>query len=777
MLSDKFICATRQFSSYTDFVASPYFRKTFGLNAKPRKCTVTVTGLGFYDIYVNGKKITKGLLAPYISNPDHIVYYDKYDITQLLVPGKNVLGIQLGNGMQNAPGGQIWDFDRADFRGAPRTAFAIECEYPDGNCDIIEADENVKTAPSPVIFDDLRCGCFYDARKELPGWSEPAFDDSFWDNALSAETPRGEKKLCTADPIQPMRRISPVSVKKCTIADYVPRNDVVKKANPLPSTQREGYLYDFGINTAGIETLRIRGQRGQQVDLQFCEYINADGKPDYSNINFYPEGYSQRDIYILKGSGEEVFEPVFTYHGFRYIFVTGITPEQAVPSLLELAVCSSSVSKNAKFNCSDDTANLLQAMTLNSLMSNFWYFPTDCPHREKNGWTGDAALSCETALMNFKVEKSYREWLCNIRKAQTENGALPGIIPTGGWGYHWGNGPAWDAALTYLPYYTYLLRGDREIAEENATAIFRYCEYLSRKRTKHGTLKFGLGDWCPVTNVKAPLELTDSITAMSILEKAAWIFEKLELELQKNFCKKLYAEIRKAVRARLIDWGSFTAAGCCQTSQAMAIYYNVFDEAEKPAAFKALLKIIERGNSHIDFGILGARVLFRVLADHGEADLAYKMITRRDYPSYGHFIEQGLTALPESFFKDGQQPDSLNHHMFGDISAWFIEYIGGIRPNPHRDDPNEILIAPCFIKKLTHASAFYDAPDGRIAVKWERLASGIKLTIDKNDGISGEIKLPDGYIFKESNCNYENLDNGEYFILDLDNEPDFIVEV
>ena len=777
MFSKKFICASHKYSTYTEFCPAPYFRKTFTLAEKPEKCTVTVTGLGFYELFINGSKITKGLIAPYISNPDHIVYYDCYDITKNLLPGKNVLGIQLGNGMQNAPGGQIWDFDKAPFRSAPCTAFAIEIKKPDGTTQLIEADESVKTAPSPVLFDDLRCGCFYDARNEINGWAEPDFDDSFWSNALRAPTARGEARLCKAEPIQTICRISPVSVRKCTLAEFEPRGDVVKEANPLPSKERVGYLYDFGRNSAGIERLKIRGERGQQVDMQFCEFVNTDGKADFGNINFYPDGYAQRDIYILSGRGEEVFEPVFTYHGFRYIFVTGITEEQAVPGLLDFKICSSSVNENAKFRCSDKTADILQAMTVNSILSNFYYFPTDCPHREKNGWTGDAALSCESALINFTVEDSYREWLNNIRKAQAESGALPGIIPTDKWGYHWGNGPAWDAALTYLPYYTYIMRGNKIILEENAHAIFSYCEYLSRKRTKRGTLEFGLGDWCPVTSVKAPLELTDSITAMSILEKAAYIFSELRLWLQKEFCEKLYAEIRTAVRKYLIDWGSFTAAGRCQTSQAMAIYYNVFDEAEKKEAFKVLLKIIERSDDHIDFGILGAKVLFRVLADYGEAELAYKMITRPDYPSYGHFIEQGLTALPECFFKDGARPDSLNHHMFGDISAWFIEYIAGIRPNPYRKDANEILLAPCFIKKLTYTTAFYDTPDGRISVKWERTPLGIKLRVDKNDDIHGEIRLPEGFVFTEDGHSTAKLENGEYLITDLDGENDYIIEL
>lgn len=765
MFSEKFICAGYDYTTYTFHVPAPYFRKAFEIDGEVKKCVITLMGLGFYELYVNGQRLTKGILAPYISNPDDLVYYDEYDITECLVPGKNVLGIMLGNGMQNAPGGQIWDFDIAAFRGAPRTAFCVSTEYIDGKIDTFEADGSVKTAPSPVIFDDLRCGCYYDARLEIPGWSEPDFDDSAWKNALPAETPRGEKRLCEAEPIAPVREIKPVLIRKCRLKEYITRGDVVKEAKKIASDERDGFLYDFGVNSAGTVKLRISGERGRQIDLQFGEYFAPDGEPDTSNICFYPAGYSQRDVYILKGEGEETFEPVFTYHGFRYCVVLGITEQEATADLLTFVVQNSALREIGSFGCSDDMINKLQAMTRNSDLSNFYYFPTDCPHREKNGWTGDAALSAEHILMNLDAVNSYREWLRNIRAAQRADGALPGIVPTGGWGFEWGNGPAWDAALTYIPYFCYVLRGDRKIIEENATAIFRYCEYISRRRDARGLVAIGLGDWCPVTRVKSPLEFTDSVTCMSILKKAAYIFSQLGLSLEREFCEKLYNEIRDAVRRHLIDFGTMTAIGSCQTSQAMAIYYNVFDPGEKAQAFKVLLKIISDSDDHMDCGILGARCLFRVLADHGKAELAYELITRPDYPSYGNFVTRGLTALPEDFLREGQRPNSLNHHFFGDISAWFIEYIAGIRVNPAGNDCREVRVTPNFIARLDFAEGHYDTVGGRVAVRWERDGSDIALTVECADGVHGEIRLPNGCRFKQSQLSFAELESGRYEIV------------
>lgn len=777
MLSNKFICASYDCSTYTHFVPSPLFRKAFVVYEKPEKCTLTIGCAGFYDVFINGHKITKGILAPYISNPDHIVYYDEYDITSYLSEGRNVLGIQLGNGMQNAPGGEIWDFDKADFRGSPRVAFSIELLNSDGKVDVIEANRTVKTAPSPIMFDDLRCGCFYDARQEIPDWAQIKFVDDNWADALIAETPRGEKRICEAEPIMPIRHIRPVSVKKCVVEEFRPRGDVSKEYSDFPTKEREGWLYDFGITTAGIERLKIRGERGQKIDLQFGEYLDENGVPDISNIQFYPDGFSQRDIYILKGDGEEIFEPQFTYHGFRYCIVFGITEEQATPDLLTYIICSSALSERGNFRCSDDTLNRLQAMTRNATLSNFYYFPTDCPHREKNGWTGDASMSCCQTHLNLAPDKSYKEWLRNIRKAQKENGEIPGIVPTGGWGYEWGNGPAWDAVLINLPYFTYLYRGDKKILEENADALFRYASYISRNRTKRGTVELGLGDWCPVTVVKAPLEFTDSVVSMDNLKKSAYIFGVLGLTLQKEFCEKLYNEIRAAVRKYLIDFGTYTAIGNCQTSQSMAIYYDVFDESEKPEAFKVLVDIIKNNDDHIDFGFIGILPIFRVLCKFGRADLAYKMIARPDYPSFGNWVKRGYTAMVENFHPEGEFPDSLNHHCFGDISAIFIECFAGIKVNPYGDDCKEVNIEPCFIEKLSNAAAYYDTVCGKVSVKWERTYGGIRLTVEKPAEVYGEIRLPDGFIFEKTQLTYRKLEPGVFNIIDPNAEPDNIIEV
>ena len=763
--STRFISATKEYCEFLHFVPAPYLRKTFEVDFVPEKAEMLVTGLGFYEFWLNGEHLTKGCLAPYISNPNDLIYYDRYDLTDKLKKGKNVIAFALGNGLQNPIGGEVWDFQLARWRSAPKLALCFECSG-EGKEISFEADESFKVHASPIYFDDMRCGERYDARNEIDGWNLPDFDDSEWNNAISVEAPSGECLEGGHALIKKIREIKPVKFYKGHISAIAhPRENLPKHILPEEEYCNDGYIYDFGENITGIVRLKIRGRKGQKIVMSCGESL-FDGGLDMHNIcEFQPIGMTQVQVYICNGEGEEIWEPMFCYHGFQYCFVTGIDDKQATEDLLTYVVMHADVPQIGGFDCSDELVNRLQDATLRSDLANMFYFPTDCPHREKNGWTGDAHLSAEQFMMNLGAENTLREWLHSVRKSQDERGALPGIVPTGGWGFEWGNGPAWDAALTYIPYFCYVLRGDRKIIEENATAIFRYCEYISRRRDERGLVAIGLGDWCPVTSVKSPLEFTDSVTCMSILKKAVYIFSELGLSLERDFCEKLYDELRTAVRRHLTDFGTMTAAGSCQTSQAMAIYYDVFTPGEKTAAFKKLLEIIKRRDDHVDAGILGMRVLFRVLSDFGEPDLAFKLITRPDYPSYGNFVERGLTALPEDFLREEDTPNSQNHHMYGDISAWFIEYIGGIRVNPFLTDPSEVEISPVFIEKLDGAEASYETVGGRVSVKWCRTNEGITLNISADKGVHGRIRLPDGYAFEDGRGSFEELYGGTFKII------------
>lgn len=721
----RFINAGREKCDFDKYVAAPYFRKSFLVDFEAAEATVRICGLGFYHLFVNGKKITKGELAPYISNPDHFCYYDTYDIKKYIRRGENVIGIQLGNGFYNPFGGRIWDFDKADWAAAP--CVAVECEVKN-DAEVVSfcADESFKCNASPVYFDEYRMGTYYDARKEIEGWCDRGFDDTGWQPAKICNPPRGELKKCTVEPVIVRRKIRPVSITKT----------------------ESGILYDFGENNAGVCELRIKGRRGQKITLWHCEMLE-DGKFYNDNIIFKRDGfeyysdYNQKDIYILSGNGEEVYSPSFTYHGFRYVLVQGLDDEQATKDLLMYLVMSSDIKEAGGFTCSDDKANKLCEMVKRSDISNFYYFPTDCPHREKNGWTGDASASAEHMILNYDTEKSLSEWLCNIRKAQKPDGSLPGIVPTAGWGYEWGNGPAWDSVLFNIPYELMRYRGNTEIVRENAAAMMAYLKYITGRKNDNGTVSVGLGDWCPVGKKSwefdAPVEVTDSIMVMDMAVKCARMMRRIGLVGDAAYADKVSSDMRNAIRRELIGT-DMLVSGNCQTSQAMGLYYGVFDSRETEEAFCRLKELIAAKDNCFDCGYLGMRVIFHVLSEYGEGEMAYEMITKDDYPSYAYLIKMGETTLCEKFDADRKMCGSHNHHFFGDVSHWFSERVAGLRVI----DSKKLEIAPDFIERLSRAHAWYDLPDGRAEVSWRRTPDGIVLEV--NSPVEFSVKLPQGYM-------------------------------
>lgn len=728
MLSkDLFISASKEYNTFEKHIPAYYFRKSF---CAPEKgsAKITIAVCGFYELYFNGKRITKGFLSPYISNTDDYIYCDEYDIT--LDEGENVFGVLLGNGFQNNPGGYIWDFDKAAFRSAPMFALSVTR----GDRVLLSSADGFQVCPSPIRSDDYRFGEIYDANYETEGWCQKGFDPSSWAPALSAAAPKGELRVADIAPIVKEQELTPVDILPCKDGSFI---------------------YDFGQSNAGVCRLRIRATKGQKIVMQHADSL-IDGEPNIAQVWFTDKPLWERDkklahkdTYICSGVGTEEYQPTFTYHGFRYVKVSGITKDQATKELLTFCVYHTQLQTMGGFSCSDPVATKLQELTRRSIVSNFYHFPTDCPQREKNGWTADAALSCEAALLNFNPEQNYREWQRNICKAQRQDGALPGIVPTGGWGFHWGNGPAWDSVLAELPYVTYIYRGQTDMIRESAPTFVTYLKYLRTRVDQDGLLCIGLGDWCHVGGIqpKAPLILTDSIMAMSIAEKIAEMLYAIQMNPEADFARKEADTYKQAIRAKLIDFDTMTAAGDCQSSQAMCLYYGVFGQPERQAAFDRLLEMIHAMDDHIDVGVLGGRVLFHVLTDFGYSDLAFKMITRDDYPSYGNWLKRGATTLWEDFFPD--RVSSMNHHFWGDISAWFIKRIVGIQLNPNKNDVNTLKIKPAFIQALDHASAFHNAPAGTITVAWKRENQDILLDVTIPEGICATAELGPDFCFED----------------------------
>lgn len=758
VFSEKFIKANDLLCDFGSPVPAPYFRKQFSLPFIPRTAEITICGLGFYELSINGLGITKGPMAPYISNPDDVCYYDHYDVTSYLQEGENVIGIMLGNGMRNGFGGFVWHFDEAKSRGPVITAFYFKAENGKEMLEF-EADESCRTHPSPVLWNDLRMGYWYDARLELPHWDEPGFDDSDWTPAKKAEPPAGIAKLCNADPIIVTQVLKPVSITHYDALPFAYESSTVCAPADESTVRNNVYVFDYGVNTSGVTVLKINGKPGQKISVRHGEHL-IRGNFSVNTTIFKrqrPEeteryyAYSQRDIFICKG-GEETFIPRFKYDGFQYAYVEGLESSQVTTETLTLHEMYSSLKSRASFSCSDPVLNKLQECTRRSDLSNFHYFPSDCPHREKNGWTGDASMSSEHILLNLAAAKSLKEWMLNIQAAQRLDGALPGIVPTGGWGYDWGNGPAWDSVCVNLPYYIYKFDGDLSAAIESEPTILRYLNYIMSRRNKRGLIEIGLGDWLDPFerengHVASPLEFTDSAMVHDMAVKASHLFQAAKMDYAKNFAANIAKDIRQAIRTHLIDWETMTVSGECQTSQAIALETGIFQSEELPAARKRLIEIVHRDQDENHCGMIGLRYIFHALTNAGESDLAYHLITSRNRTGYARWIAEGATTLGEAFDDPHIRIYSRNHHFLGDISSWMIQEIAGIKPNPTVCDIYSCVISPNFIKALSHAEATYISAAGEIRCQWKRTDDGITLSVQIPEQIHGVIHIRDGYQF------------------------------
>ena len=735
MFPNIFICATYEYNTSEKAVPAPLMRRKFRVDNAVEKAEFIIGTGGYYEAYINGKNITKGPLAPYRANNDHFIYMDKYDVTENLRNGENVIALILGNGMQNSVVNQ-WEFK--------------EITHKNGEERIIESDTQTLTHPSPIIFNDFHQGEHYDARKEIFGWNDVDFDDGKWNFALPTESPRGEKCICEAEPIVIREERKPVSI----------------------TPYENGYIYDFGLNDAGVCRLKIKGEEGQKLILRHFETY-YDGKPYYENIRFSPEEIFQVDEFTCSGRMDE-FTPKFTYHGFRYVYVENITESQASEDLLTFLVMSSDLKVIGSFECDNEVVNKIQEATVRSDFGNFYYFPTDCPQREKNGWTADASLSAEQMLLNLNPEKSYKVWLQNIYKALSEKGQLPGIVPTATWGYEWGNGPAWDNVIVNIPYYTYLYRGDKSIFSDIVSPLMRYLTYLYSKLDEKSLIAIGLGDWCQPkreygADFTTPLVVSDSILTYDIAKKSAFIFDVLGKTEQKEYAEKLAQRVKNAILEHLINKEDCTVYGNTQTAQAMAIYYNIFDESQKQKAVEYLVELVKQNDYFMDTGVLGARVIFHVLAENGYADLAFEMITRPEYPSYGNWILRGATTLWEGFFEEKIGLNSMNHHFWGDVSAWFYKQLAGIQINPTGRNVREIEIKPCFVGKLNYVKASHILPDGEIFVEWTRKEDVIELNIKLPENVSGKLILKNSWKIDDEFTEII-LNKTEYFFITKNEE-------
>ncbi len=706
---------------------APLFRKEFNIEKNINSARAYICGLGYYELYINGGKVGDEVLRPSVTQYDKTALYQTYDITPAIDKGCNAIGVILGNGWYNCFAEVAWDFEKAPWRDRTKLLLQIHITFDDGSSEIIVSDRSWKWGNSPITYDGLRNGEHYDAPREKKGWDKPGFDDSNWDNAVITKSPGGTLRSQQLTPIRVTKTLKPVSVKEV----------------------RPGvWVFDIGQNISGWARLKVMGPVDTTITLKYAEKLDDSGDIDPSNIKpLVRTGDFQTDRYTLRGEEVEIWEPRFTYHGFQYIQVTGFPGKPDLDSI-EARVVHTDLAERGSFSCSNDLLNSIQTNTKWSTLTNYHGIPTDCPHREKNGWTGDAQVSAEQTLLNFAPTTAYRKWIADFRDAQRPSGQLPGIVPTGGWGFNWGSGPAWDSAAILIPWYLYLYCGDKAILDENYDSMKRYIDFIESMAIDY-IVDFGLGDWCPPgppgngpSDHKCPTTVTDTAyfyIDTHIVSKVAKILAKdNEAEIYSNLSNK----VRQAFRTEFLDTETGQVTGNSQTSMACALYQGLINDDEKPKVLQALVDSVEATNRHIDCGILGTKYVMHTLTDFGRADLAYDIATQTTFPSWGHWIAQGATTLWESWQGEG----SRNHHMFGDVSAWFYKGLGGINPDPNKPGFKHIIIRPNIVGDLTWVKASHQSMYGLVKSNWEVKNGQLNVGVSIPPNCTATLYLPNNNV-------------------------------
>ncbi|MBO9203247.1 MULTISPECIES: alpha-L-rhamnosidase [Niastella] len=702
---------------------APYFRKAFSLNKKIRSARAYIAVAGLYELYLNGNRIGDHRLDPMYTRFDRRTLYLTHDVTAQLQSGKNAIGVLLGNGWYNHQSTAVWYFHEAPWRNRPAFCMDLRITYEDGSVETITSGKDWKTTGSPVIFNSIYTGEHYDARLEQPGWSEAAFDDSKWKEVIYRAAPSTN---IVAQIMQPIR-----------ITDTIP----TKSVHAFNDTT---FVFDLGRNIAGVSRLTVNAPAGTLFRLKHGERLRPDGHVDQSNIDVHyrPVGTADpfgTDIFIASGKGNESFMPRFNYKGFQYIEVTSSVPVKLAKEALTGYFMHSDVPALGTVTTSNPVINKIWQATNNSYLSNLYGYPTDCPQREKNGWTGDAHINIETGLYNFDGITIYEKWLADHRDEQQPNGVLPAIVPTSGWGYEWANGPDWTSTIAIIPWNIYLFYGDTLLLARCYDNIQRYVDHIDQLYPS-GLTTWGLGDWVPVKS-KSPVELTSSIyyyTDAYILAKAAHI---LGHSADGEKYDSLATRIKSAINDKYLNPVTGIYGSGTQTELSFPLYWNVVPDSLVTKVAANLAKRVEADSIRLDVGLLGTKSILNALSENGYADLAYKLASRESFPAWGWWIVNGATTLYENWKIDAANDISLNHIMFGEIGAWFYKGLGGIKPAAELPGFKWFLLKPNFVNGLNQLDATHRSPYGTIVSSWKRNGSKISYTVVVPPGAKATLQL------------------------------------
>lgn len=680
--------------------SAPFFVKNIVLDEVPKTASIRLAVAGWLELTVNGKRVGENVLSPVTCQPDLRISELTFDLSSTLNLGTNEIRALVGNGWWYCATEGAWGFERAPWHFADskkRGPMIYGSIIVDGKC-VAVTDESWLVEDSPILFNQLRNGEYYDARQE-----------GKLRNHRPAIILQGE-------------------MKQIISAEDAPQCRIYESNDPVSSKQLgdDVILFDFGHNVAGWCEIDVIGETGAKIIIEYGELLNANGSfnGEISRFNKNRRWAFQHDEYTLAGRpGGERWHPRFTYHGFRYARVKIVG--KAELKCIRQQVVHSDLPSIGNIETSSVEFSKLQDAIRRSYLSNFVGIPTDCPHREKNGWTGDAQIACESGLWNFDAKNGYVHFVRMMLDTQKPSGAVPCILPcTPFFGYAWGTGPAWDMMLFEIPRQIYRFTGDDSIARESYDAMKRYLEYAKTKRRDDGLFQYGLGDWChPIGTVATTSRYTDTaIIYHMFCELSFWA----DLFGEKNVYEEAqtYAnDVREAFNREYYK-GHGVYGNNFLTELAAPLYFKgLCADGAHDEVVSNLVERVRQERHRSVFGILGAKWIPRSLAESGYVEDAWKIFTQSEFPSF-----QKMLANEDTLWETFKGSGSHNHIMFGDGSAWAFEYVAGI--NPLKPGFSEVSVEPHPIPGVDSFRATYITPHSIITAGWETVDGMVKLVRD-----------------------------------------------
>ena len=682
-------------------------RKDFNVEGQVKRATLYISGLGLSEAYLNGAKVGDDVLVPALSDYDKRVFYLTHDVTQRLTPGANALGVILGNGRYFAPRHLVPTFTRTF--GSPKLLLQLEIEYGDGRVKRVVSDESWKlTTEGPIRANNEYDGEIYDARRELEGWSRPGFHDNGWQKAQVVKGPAGVLASQMIEPIRVTETLKPIAINQI----------------------RPGvYVFDLGQNMVGWCRLTVSGPKGSQVSLRHAERLRPDGTLYLDNLR----SAKVTDIYTLKGSGTEVYEPRFTYHGFRYVEVRGFPGEPNLSSL-EGREVHDAVEQHADFVSSNPLLNQIYKSVVWGTKDNYRSMPTDCPQRdERQGWLGDRSAESRGEPYMFDVAALYAKWVDDIADSQDSKGRVSDVSPAY-WPFRNDN-VTWPSSFIIVPDHLYDQYADLRVIERHYEGMKKWITYMRTNLKDDLMPRDVYGDWCvppespelihssdPARKTEGPvLGTTYYYHLLRLMARFATLLGKQDDASDFN---QLAGRLAVAFNRTYFHAPTGRYSNGSQTSSVLPLAFGMVSEQDRQEVSEALVRKIEdQSQGHIGTGLIGGQWLMQVLTANGHADVAYEIASQKSYPSWGYMVSHGATTIWELWNGDTANPamNSGNHLMLvGDLITWLYENLAGIRPDPAQPGFKHIIMHPTPVGDLTFVKASHESPYGRIVSDWKR---------------------------------------------------------